>query len=350
MTTRIALVGANYGATLASGFADLENAKLAAIADPNADIREAAANSLGIPADACFDSLDELLLSTKDLDALIVASPTHFHERHVGSAFDRGLHVLCASPVGVRGSEVSHVVTSSGLVGKVFMTANTLRYDPRIAMAQFLLETGEMGEALQGSGCIQIADWPHAADSWRLERDLGGGALLEVGAQTLDALWFAMGSPDPMEAMATRYDTFSSNFASSLERPSEDTLAGMVRFKNGACLQISAQLKAPLPAGESHQSLSLTCSRGSFDISAGTRHSPDGSAIEYAKSSCSSSQLRALAVDFLKAIETGEEPSANGKQALAFHKMVDALLKSAREKEAISIKVERTLDDLFGAL
>ncbi|MBC2607111.1 Gfo/Idh/MocA family protein [Pelagicoccus albus] len=347
MPTRIALVGANYGATLASGFADLENAKLVAIADPDPKTLAQAAESLGV--DKTFESLDELL-QTVELDALIVASPTYLHERHVGAAFDLGLHVLCASPVGVRGSEVSHIVTSAGLVGKIFMWANPLRFDPRVSIAQGLVEAGQVGEPTNGKASILVADWEFPADSWRLERDLGGGALLEVGTQTLDALWFAMGAPDPIEALGSRYDTFSAPFASDLEHPAEDTFCGVVRFKNGASLQIEAQLKAALPAGESQQVIGFTATRGSIDVSAGQRRDQDGTSYDYAKSSCSSSQLRALAVSFLQAIETGEEPAANGKQALAFHKMIDALLTSSREKEAVSIKVERTLDDLFGGL
>lgn len=349
MKTRIALVGANYGATLASGFADLENAEVTAIADPDAAIRSHAATTFAVANDSLFDTIDELLLTTK-VDAVIVASPTHLHERHVGAAFDQGLHVLCASPVGVRGSEVSHIVTSAGLVGKKFMWANPLRFDPRVSIAHALVEAGEVGEPTHGSASIQISDWPHTSDSWRLERDLGGGALLEAGAQTLDALWFAMGAPDPMEAMASRFSSFSDKHGSDLEHPAEDSISGMVRFKNGACLQISAQLKAALPQGETQQSISFVGTRGSIDIANGQRRDEQGTQYEFAKSSCNSSQLRALAVSFLKAIENDEEPIADGKQALAFHKMVDALLSSAREKQAVSIKVERTLDDLFGGL
>ncbi|MBD5778311.1 Gfo/Idh/MocA family oxidoreductase [Pelagicoccus sp. NFK12] len=349
MPTRIALVGANYGATLASGFADLENAEIAAIADPDQHIREEAAGKLGVAQDSLFDSLDDLLLSV-EVEAVLVASPTHLHERHAGAALDRGLHVLCASPVGVRGSEVSHIVTSAGLVGKIFMWANPLRFDPRVSISQALVEAGEVGEPTQGFASIQIADWPHASDSWRLERDLGGGALLEVGAQTLDAVWFAMGAPDPMEAMASRFSAFSDKHGGDLEHPAEDCLSGLVRFKNGACLQITAQLNASLPAGERAQTMSMLATRGAIDIANGQRRDSEGTAYDFANSSCSSSQLRALAVSFLQAVETGEDPAANGKQALAFHKMVDALLESAREKQAVSIKVERSLDDLFGGL
>ncbi|MDQ8186522.1 Gfo/Idh/MocA family oxidoreductase [Pelagicoccus sp. SDUM812002] len=349
MATRIALAGARYGATLASGFADLENAEIVAIADPDSEVRSSAAAALGVAHDSLFESLDDLLLAT-EVDAVIVASPTHLHERHVGAAFDRGLHVLCTSPVGVRGSEVSHIVTSAGLVGKMFMWANPLRFDPRVSIAQALVEAGEVGEPTHGCASIRISDWPHDGNSWRLERDLGGGALLEVGTQTLDALWFAMGAPDPVEAMASRFSSYSDQHGSDLEHPAEDSISGMVRFKNGACLQISAQIKAALLPGETAQSFSFIGTRGAIDMANGRRNDADGNQYEYAKSSCTSSQLRALAVSFLQAIETNEEPAANGKQALAFHKMVDALLTSAREKQAASIKVERSLDDLFGGL
>lgn len=342
---RIGLVGANYGSTLASGFLGLEGVSLVGMADKDPATLESASKALSIPN--TFESLDELLADGQ-LDALLVATPTHLHERHTLAAFDRGIHVLCAAPIGVRESEISHISTSAGLVGKVFMYANPLRFDARIREAHALIKSGKAGTPFSASGCIQISDWPYPGSSWRLERDLGGGALLEAGTLSLDALWFAMGAPDPMEAMAARFDSFSASHASDCEHPAEDTLAGFVRFKDGTSLSFSSQIRAPIPVGETRRSLEIVATEGSFDLENGTRVLSTGNSEDYAETSDEASAYRALAEQFVDAVKSGEAPEADGKQALALHKMIDGLLKSSREKEAVSIKVERSLDDLFG--
>lgn len=344
---RIALVGANYGSTLASGFLGLEEATIVGVADTDTNALESSCKALSLSN--AFESLEELLKSTQP-DALIVATPTYLHERHTQAAFDQGIHVLCAAPIGVRESEISHISTSAGLVGKVFMYANPLRFDSRIQEAHALIESGKAGTPLTASGCIQISDWSYPANSWRLERDQGGGALLEIGTLPLDALWYAMGAPDPMEAMAARYDSFSSTFAKDCEHPAEDTLTGFVRFKNGASLNFSAQIKAPIPPGETRQNLSITATEASLDLENGEITMSPGSTESFATASDIATNYRSLAESFIATIKSGEATEANGKQALALHKMLDALLRSSREKEAVSIKVERSLEDLFGGL
>lgn len=347
MTIRIALVGANYGASLASGFAGLDGVELVGIADSDPATLARAAAALSIAN--TYATVEELL-AAESLDALIVATPTHLHERHAQSAFDKGHHVLTAAPIGVRESEVSHISTSAGLVGKVFMYANPLRYDDRIRNAYTAIESGSLGDALFASGCIQISDWPYPSDSWRLERDLGGGALMEVGVPALDALWFAMGAPDPMQALATHYAPFSKEHASDCEHPAEDSLTGFVRFKNNAALSFTARLQAPIPAQETRLSLSISTTQAQLDLEAGAVSRQQKTPEPYAKASDDAACFRVLAEDFIQAIESGEAAHANGKQALALQKMADALRNAAREQNAVSIKVERSLDDLFGGL
>lgn len=346
---RVGLIGANYGAKHAKAFAGLEQIAVVAIADPDESRRAALAAELEIERQ--HESAEEMM-GAGGLDAVVVSSPTYLHERHIGQAFDTGLHVLCDSPVGANGREVSHVITSAGLVGKVFMWSNPLRFDPRISKARELLDSGELGDVFQGSARIQKPDWPHEPHSWRLDRERGGGALLEVGTQALDALWFAMGCPDPMEAMAARYELFSKEHAAGFDSIAEDSLMGMVRFKTGACLQFSAQIKAPMAEDSPERSFSIWTANGCLDLHRGTLHSV-GAASQprhYAQATDEAACLEAQAAEFVRAIREKDEPLSPGKDALALSKMLDALATSSHEKEATSIKVERSLEDLFGGL
>ncbi|MDQ8202270.1 Gfo/Idh/MocA family oxidoreductase [Pelagicoccus sp. SDUM812003] len=343
---RIGIAGANYGAAFAAAFAQIDQVTLAAIADPDSERRQPLADSHRISSQ--FENAEEMI-GAGQLDAVVIATPTYLHERQIGAAFDAGLHVLCAAPIGTNARELSHIVTSAGLVGKTFMGSNPLRFDPRFAKAAELVESGTLGDVFMGRASVKVASWPYDGSSWRLDRERGGGALLETGAQAIDALWFALGCPDATEAMAASYDRFSQRHASSLESVAEDAIAGFVRLRNGACLQIEAQLDADLGSSSESIELTLSGSEASLDLQTG-QLLRNGSSQGYAEPFDPAASHRAEAEAFVSAVLSESETRFTGKQALSLAKIFDALLLSAKEKEAAPIKLERSLDDLFGAL
>lgn len=342
---RIGIAGAQLGAPHATAFARTSGAALVAIAEPDGGRLDALAAAF--PEARRFESAEEMIASG-ELDAVVVASPTYLRERQVGAAFDAGLHVLCESPPGINGRESSHSFTSAGLVGKMFMWSSPGRFDPLQSEARRLVDAGELGEVFQGYARAHSTAFACESDSWRLDGERGGGALLQLGFAAMDAVWYAMGCPDPVMAMAARYDLLAKEFAGPrIERIAEDAVVGMVRFKNGACLQISAQASGHGP--ESDRSARIWGSKGSLDLLAGIRYAGSDSAA-YAQAASPEARYAAQAVAFVEAIASGAEPPNTGKQALALMKMADALATSAKEREAVPIKAERSLEDLFGAL
>ncbi len=229
------------------------------------------------------------------------------------------------------------------------MESHPLRFDPRIAKARTLVKEGALGEVFRASSRQHLCQWPYAADSWKLDRERGGGALLECGLDFLDAAWFALGCPDPMEAMAASYRLFSQRFRQNTDVIAEDCINGLIRHKDGSILQHAAQIHLGSMHAEPEQEIRLWGSKGSLDLLSGKQLT--GSAEEpYAKAIDESERFRKQAHAFVKAVRQGGEVPNAGKQALATMKMLDALARSAKEKHAVSIKVERSLDDLFGGL
>src|SRR5690606_25528252 len=122
------------------------------------------------------------------------------------------------------------------------------------------------------------AAFAYPPDSWRMDAERGGGALLQRGLATLDAVWYAMGCPDPIEAMAARFDLIAKRYASpGIERVADDALVGMIRFKNGACLQISTQASGHGP--ESERAAQIWGEKGSLDLRAGTLYTGSDNTI-----------------------------------------------------------------------
>ena len=323
---RLGLAGLNWGLNHLHAFAQADGATLVAIADTDPEALARAATAL--PSAQTFGSANELIASGS-IDALVIATPTHLHELQAIRAFDADLHVLCESPVGINGREASHIVTAAGLAGKIFAWSNPLRFDPILAAARESL--GDIQHALAAH---RLSGWPHPPKSWRLDRDCGGGALLAVAWQTIDAVWYAMGCPDPTEALGARFDSFARRHANGLDAIAEDTLTGIVRFKNGSTLHCHAQLGLAAPTEIEMKLWGASATANLLD------RPPAQLPACFA----------AQAADFIQAVRAQTDPLNSGKQALAMAKMTDALALSAKEKQASPIKVERTLDDLFAGL
>ena len=354
---RLGLAGARFGEKHAAAFCQVDGVILAAISDPDESRRQALVDEYEIKR--AFDTYDEML-NAGELDAVVICLPTALHERSVSAAFDAGLHVLCEKPPAVSESEMSKIVSSAGFCGKTYMWARQQRFSPAIAMAREIIERGEIGEAYRGESSWQWAWWPFENDNWRGNRDNGGGALLDIGIHMIDSVWYPMGCPDPVEAMASRHSLFLDGRVPDRDEVAEDSVYGMLRFKNGSSMSFSTAFfghfegeKEPW-GSPSNFGVQLFGTSGSLDLAKGHRvvaQQPEIVSISYADGpSDESDWFLAQAQEFVDAIREEREPLNDGKQGLTLMRILDALALSAKEKRAIPIKATRSLDDLFGGL
>ena len=354
---RLGLAGARFGEKHATAFSQVDGVILAAIADPEESRRQALVDEYKF--ERVFDTYDEML-EDGELDAVIICLPTALHERSVSAAFDAGLHVLCEKPPAVSESEMSKIVSAAGFCGKTYMWARQQRFSPAIATAREIIERGEIGEAYRGESSWQWAWWPFDDDNWRGNRENGGGALLDIGIHMIDSVWYPMGCPDPVEAMASRHSLFLDGRVPDRDEVAEDSVYGMLRFKNGSSMSFSTAFFGHV-AGEkepwgspSNFGIQIFGTSGSLDLAKGHRvvaQQPEIVSTSYADGpSDESDWFLAQAQEFVDAIREEREPLNDGKQGLTLMRMLDALALSAKEKRAIPIKATRSLDDLFGGL
>lgn len=354
---RLGLAGARFGEKHAAAFSQVDGVILAAIADPDESRRQALVDKYEF--NRAFDTYDEML-EAGDLDAVVICLPTALHERSVSAAFDAGLHVLCEKPPAVSESEMSKIVSSAGFCGKTYMWARQQRFSPAIAKAREIIERGEIGDAYRGESLWQWAWWPFENDDWRGNREKGGGALLDIGIHMIDSVWYPMGCPDPVEAMASRHSLFLDGRVPDRDEVAEDSVYGMLRFKNGSSMSFSTAFFGHVegekePWGSpSNFGIQIFGTTGSLDLASGHQlvaHQQEVVSTSYAGGpSDESDWFLAQAQEFVDAIRGEREPLNDGKQGLTLMRMLDALALSAKEKRAVPIKATRSLDDLFGGL
>jgi len=165
----------------------------------------------------------------KDLNAVIVATPTASHEKIVKEAIARNLHVFCEKPLTLSAemseeltklADERQLITQVGYHNRFVATFNELKR---------LIEAGAIGKV---SHVLAEAYGPvvtrPAKPTWRGKAELGGGALLDYAAHPLNLLNWYFGP-------ASRCD--ASVLSSIFSKGVEDEVYASLRFDD-----VSAQL------------------------------------------------------------------------------------------------------------
>jgi len=215
------------------------------------------------------------------------------------------------------------------------------RFRPAAERLRGLLAAGKLGELV--SACASIPVWRPQSyydqpGRGTRARD-GGGVLLTQGIHTLDLFLSYTGPVEQVSSFVT---------TTPLHRmETEDIVGAALRFANGAIGTLDAttasypgfperieivgdKATAVLAGG----GLELFYQDG-MRVQVGAATATGGGADPMA---FSHEAHRAAIADFLDAIETRREPRVSGAAALAVHRLIDALLHSAREGRAIQVE------------
>ena len=93
-----------------------------------------------------FESYDEMM-KIKDIDAVIIASPTAFHFDHIKIAAREGKHIFCEKPIDLSYEKVEMVRELIDKSGIQFMVGFNRRFDPHINQLKSAYDNGQVGNA-----------------------------------------------------------------------------------------------------------------------------------------------------------------------------------------------------------
>ncbi len=206
----------------------LTGAVLKAVCDVDTD-QLARARSLAGPDVEAYENVDELLRS-KEIDAVIIATPHYDHPPLAIRAFEQGLHVLCEKPAGVytrQVREMNAAAKESGLVFGLMFNQRTLGEHQKL---KELVASGELGE-LRRTNYI-ITNWFRAqsyydSGGWRATwSGEGGGVLANQCPHNLDLWQWICGMPVRIRAFC--------GFGKYHDIEVEDDVTAYAEYENGA--------------------------------------------------------------------------------------------------------------------
>ena len=171
------------------------------------------------------------LLQSREIDAVIVATPHYQHTTLGIAALTNGVHLMCEKPISAHKADAERLIAAAKQRPDLkFSGMFQLRVEPRYERIRELIQKGELGEIVRMSWII--TDWfrteaYYASVGWRATwRGEGGGVLLNQCLHNLDVIGWLLGMPKQVRGYCQigRYHNIEV----------EDNVTAYLEYPNGA--------------------------------------------------------------------------------------------------------------------
>lgn len=240
----IALVGAGrQGSAALVEIAKLDAAKIVAVCDTDqARADRAARRTQGV---ATYTNLAEMLDKAKDINGVVIATPTHEHRAPVEACLAAGKHVYCETPLAHTRDDVLAIHKAASAAKTIFASALEGRSNPIYKLSRGFYRSDSVRDLIsmraqshqKTSWRVPAADPAREASlNWRLDKSVSTGLAGELGVHQFDVFhWFKNDYP------ASVRGTGSIRFYKD-GREVHDTVHADLSFADGVLLSWDATL------------------------------------------------------------------------------------------------------------
>jgi xylose dehydrogenase (NAD/NADP) len=179
------------------------------------------------------DSYDAVL-EDRDVDAVYIPLVNTLHHEWTLRALAAGKHVLCEKPLAMNAAEAEDMAAAARNSGLRLMEAFMYRFHPR---ARAFVESVRDPLYVHANFAFTIGDHTN----YRMQASLGGGALLDVGCYTVNAVRWILGEPDGVFATLRR-DT-------SRDDGVDMTVTALLHFAAGTTASVWVSMESPEEQG-----------------------------------------------------------------------------------------------------
>lgn len=161
------------------------------------------------------------LVARKDIDVVDISAPSNVHRDIAVAAAEGGKHVFCEKPLAFNLKEAREMLAAVRKAGVAHMVNFNYRTCPALALAQQMIQAGEIGE-VRHFRATYLQDWlvdPMFPMNWRMRKELAGsGAHGDLNAHLIDLARYLVGEIGEVVGLMK---TFIS------ERPGEGSSSGL---------------------------------------------------------------------------------------------------------------------------
>ena len=197
----------------------------------------------GLPAAAFCSTLEEMLYY-RDLDGIVIATPSALHAEQAIGALESGFPVFCQKPLGRTAQEVAAVISTAQSRNKLLGLDLSYRFLEGSPIVQQMVQSGEIGEIYAIEAVFHNAYGPDKA--WFYDAQLsGGGCVIDLGIHLVDLALWILGFPSVRRVSSKLFA--GGKRICGRQFPVEDFAAITIDLQSGCTMNISCSWN--LPAG-----------------------------------------------------------------------------------------------------
>lgn len=181
----------------------------------------------------------EALLADPDIDAIYIATPHPFHAEWAIKAAGAGKHVLSEKPMAMNAAEVAAMFAAATRAGTFIGEAFMYRLHPMTAFLLGLLDDGKIGELRLIRSSFGFAIPVFLPDHRLFKRELGGGAILDLGGYPMSMARLIAGRAEGRDDLEpVTMSAYARNGATGVE----EIAVATATFANGVIAEMSVSL------------------------------------------------------------------------------------------------------------
>lgn len=273
------------------------------------------------------------MLENEEIDAVIIATPTHTHKEIAIDCMAKGKDVLVEKPLARTYNEAKEIVDASKKYKRKLMVGMNLRYRPDTMLLRSIINSSEIGEPFYAKcGWIRSQS---SEEKWFTKREeAGGGVIIDLGIHLLDLALWLMNFPESSSVSCKNYYHYTKNV--------EDTSISYIKFKDGSL--INMEVSWSLAANKDNFYLNIYGTKGSTSINPlNVVKKIDGQIIDLSpkQSDNPTSLFKKSYINELKsfigAVKDFNPILSPGEEALKRMKIIEAMYVSSNKNREIEI-------------
>ncbi|WP_281631680.1 Gfo/Idh/MocA family protein [Flavobacterium luteolum] len=191
----------NIASQFASDLLLIENAELTAVA--SRDFTKAEEFGGKFNALRMYNSYD-LLFEDSEVEIVYIATPHNSHVELSIKALENGKNVLCEKPMSLSYKDAQRIIEASKKHNRFFMEAFWTRFIPSVQDVLQKINNGIIGDINYIKA--DFAFHGSETENKRLfDKELGGGALFDIGVYPLFLSYLLLGKPNEIAAKAIKH-------------------------------------------------------------------------------------------------------------------------------------------------
>jgi glucose-fructose oxidoreductase len=329
---RYAVVGQGYIAQAAvlPAFAHAKrNSRLVALVSGDAVKRRELGERYDVARTYPYERYDECLASG-EVDAVYIALPNSQHLEYTERAARAGVHVLCEKPLAVDERQCKRMIAAARRHRVKLMTAYRLHFEEATLKALQAVARGEIGDArLFVSSFTMNVEAPNI----RLEADLGGGTLYDIGIYCVNAARHLFRA-EPIEAFAMSVARSDKRFSEV-----EEAVSATLRFPGERLASFTTSFGV-----DKTSEYRVIGTKGSlrvepaYELASGLEHHLSHGRETRRRRFGKRDQFAPELLYFSDCILEDREPEPSGEEGLADVRVIRALYRSLRSGRPVKLQ------------